>query len=550
MADEPTEPTLLRALITARHWQKFATFEAQFRRAARELAEQQQEPELAKVTVSSRQWERWYAGKVKTAPHPDACRVLEYMFGYSVQQLLAPASQPAATPSGHLEASNNNLVPAESSGTHIFSAVYRPLGWPVVAGEGAFSNPSLPGGVPYPDELTRLLLHLQPLTALGPDGTISAQARDATFTRLVQSLTTWAHTMKRRELLQILGWATTAAMASPTLTRLNADEQERVARAIAAPSRVDETVIEHIEEVLHHCLRQDDALGPQAALDTILAQRALVQTMLMECPSRLRPRLLSVYSDLTSLTGWLSFDLNDFDSAWYYYEQARTAAHEAHSSALGALVLCQMSHLAAWEHKPRVAIDHAVAAQRWAGYADDARLQAYAHQVAARAYAMDDWHTSPASCHAELEHAEACFDNGDTSNSIVHFNTHAQLLGDRSRCLLQLAEPTAAVASAQEALKLSDRSFVRNTAFTYLYLGRAHLQTGEVEQATVFVGDAVELTARNRSARLMEEVQGTLRDLQQWHDSKAVQELLERSHALVGHLDVRSVHTNGARHGS
>jgi transcriptional regulator with XRE-family HTH domain len=88
-AGEPYRPTLLRALITERHWQKFKTFEAQFQRAARELAEREGEPDLAKLTVSSRQWERWYAGNVKTGPHPDASRVLEHMFGYPIQQLLA-----------------------------------------------------------------------------------------------------------------------------------------------------------------------------------------------------------------------------------------------------------------------------------------------------------------------------------------------------------------------------------------------------------------------------------------------------------------------------
>jgi hypothetical protein len=375
---------------------------------------------------------------------------------------------------------------------------------------------------------------------------VSAQQRDTAFTRLVQSLTTWAHTMKRRELLQVLGWATTAAVASPPLTMLDSEEQERVARAIAAPGRVDETVIGHIEEVLRRCLRQDDALGPQAVLNTVLGQRALVQTMLMECPSKLRPRLLSVYSDLTGFTGWLSFDLKDFGSAWYYYEQARTAAHEAHDSALGALALCKMSHLATWEQKPRVAIDHAIAAQRWAGHTDDARLRAYAADVAARAYAIDDWHTSPSSCRAELEQAEAYVDQGDSdrlapgrapSASLVYFVTRAELLATQSRCLLQLADPVAAATKAQESLQLMDHSFVRNMAFATLYLGRAHLQNGEVEQATVSVGNAVELAVRNRSARLMDEVQGTLRDLHQRHqqDSRAVQELLERYHALTGH---------------
>jgi hypothetical protein len=86
------EPTLLRVLITGRHWQRFETFAAQFSRAARELAEQQGEPGITQVTVSSRQFERWFAGKVKTVPHPDSCRVLEYMFGYPVIQLLAPAN--------------------------------------------------------------------------------------------------------------------------------------------------------------------------------------------------------------------------------------------------------------------------------------------------------------------------------------------------------------------------------------------------------------------------------------------------------------------------
>src|SRR6266487_659497 len=89
------DPTLLRVLITERHWQKFPTVERQFRRAAAELADQQGEPELAKVTVSARQFERWYSGGLKTEPYPDACRVLEFMFGYPVGRLFAPAREAA-----------------------------------------------------------------------------------------------------------------------------------------------------------------------------------------------------------------------------------------------------------------------------------------------------------------------------------------------------------------------------------------------------------------------------------------------------------------------
>ena len=86
---EPSRPTLLRMLIMDRHWQRFQTFQAQFRHAARGLAERDHDPDIARLTVSSRQWERWYAGEVKTEPHPDASRVLESMFGYPIRQLLS-----------------------------------------------------------------------------------------------------------------------------------------------------------------------------------------------------------------------------------------------------------------------------------------------------------------------------------------------------------------------------------------------------------------------------------------------------------------------------
>jgi hypothetical protein len=86
-----SETTLLRALVRQRHWQRWPTFEAQFRRAAEALAKSEGEPRLGRTPVSQRQFERWYSGDVKTLPRPDACRVLEAMFGHSAADLLARA---------------------------------------------------------------------------------------------------------------------------------------------------------------------------------------------------------------------------------------------------------------------------------------------------------------------------------------------------------------------------------------------------------------------------------------------------------------------------
>lgn len=99
-------PTLLGTLLRDRHWRVFRTFEVQFARAARELAEREQEPGIAKVTVSPRTFERWHRGQVRSMPRPDASRVLEHMFGLPVQQLLGPADAAgSADPEGAAQAS-------------------------------------------------------------------------------------------------------------------------------------------------------------------------------------------------------------------------------------------------------------------------------------------------------------------------------------------------------------------------------------------------------------------------------------------------------------
>lgn len=150
-------------------------------------------------------------------------------------------------------------------------------------------------------------------------------------------------------------------------------------------------------------MRQDDALGPQAAPATVLAQRDLVRELLSSTGGPVRDQLLSLLANLSRFAGWLSFDLADYGAADGYYEVARTAAHDARNTELGIMVLCNMSHLATWRGRPRVGIGHALAAQGRAAQISDRRLRAYAFDVAARAFAKDRRERDAA---AALERAE------------------------------------------------------------------------------------------------------------------------------------------------
>lgn len=374
------------------------------------------------------------------------------------------------------------------------------------------------------DGLASLLPFLHELGALVDSSPGLAQDCDLAYNCLITSLSRWADTVKRRELLRLVGSAASTAAVAPMLPTLDPGEQQRVAGVLAAPSRVDATALEHIEAVLWHARRQDDVLGPQAALATVLSQRDVLGWLVNGCPAALRPRALALLGTASRLAGWLSFDLGDNRVAWSYYEHARGAAHEARDGALGAQVLCDMSKLATWQGTPRLGIDCAVAAQRWAARTDDLPLKAYAYQVAAVAYAAD----GQGHALSELEHAEGYLDDSGGGTSVVYFNDRAELALDRSRCCLRLGDSASAASAAQRGLALTNsprRDYSFYSALATLQLGGARLGAGEVTEAARVFGDVVVLAACDRSPRFTDSLCQCVRELEPWRDVRAVRDL-------------------------
>src|SRR5262249_7849693 len=132
---------------------------------------------------------------------------------------------------------------------------------------------------------------------------------------------------------------------------------------------------DHTEAIFRYCKRQEDALGSRAVLDTVVAQRNLVDKLLMGCPNDLRPRLLSLYSNMSSSVGFYLFDHNDFVGAISYHEEARAAAHEAGDIGLGVYALCEMSYISCCQNKRHAGIDFAAAAHSLANKTDDPLLR-------------------------------------------------------------------------------------------------------------------------------------------------------------------------------
>jgi hypothetical protein len=141
--------------------------------------------------------------------------------------------------------------------------------------------------------------------------------------------------------------------------------------------------------MLQRCKRQEDALGPRAVLQTVLAQRQLVDALLAECSDALRPRLLSIYSNMSSSVGTYYFHLDEPASAMRYCESARATAQEAGNTELAVYALCMMSHFASEQGKGYAAMDSAAVAQRLAGKTDDVLLEVCIAERFASAYGLD-----------------------------------------------------------------------------------------------------------------------------------------------------------------
>lgn len=81
-------PTLLKALLTEKHWQTHRTFCTEYDKAAKNV-----DPGLVGSAPSRAQLHRWLSGELIKLPYADHCRVLEQMFpGWSAKQLFEPVT--------------------------------------------------------------------------------------------------------------------------------------------------------------------------------------------------------------------------------------------------------------------------------------------------------------------------------------------------------------------------------------------------------------------------------------------------------------------------
>jgi tetratricopeptide (TPR) repeat protein len=295
---------------------------------------------------------------------------------------------------------------------------------------------------------------------------------------------------------------------------------------LSGAGQPDAWALERIRATLFEAMLLDDALGSPAAQGMVIAQQQVTEAMLRDCPDALRASMLSLYSEWIGLAGALAWDQNDYTTAARLYHWARDLAHEAEDSDGAGYMLAGLSQLAIWQGKPRIAVDHAVAASAWVAQSSDQGLKAYVAMRTAEACATAGQRKG---CLDALDSAtrvmENVADDLTPADSRAYYVSQAFLESYRGQCLSLLGDAAEAVEASRRAVAAIEPTRTRDLAMTLLELERALIQLGDIDEAAAAVGQAADLTARNRSPRLSNAIRDGRAALSPWSSSQCVREL-------------------------
>jgi len=559
-------PTLLRVLVAQRHWQKYETFVTQYERAAGELAVRDHDPRLRGLSIAKRQFGRWLAGTVKTAPYPDHCRVLEYLFGRPIYELFSPVSQGSEPPRA-------GIGPAvEIAGARVgpsVSATVTGGASPPEAGETGSWAAGLLQRTKRTGQDHDHGLHASPQHAVQDasfprvSDTVAAGGRvrlewNGGVTRVelpgvpggtIVELSEVGGGLQRRVLVKIGG----LLVAEALLSRIDA---ERIVWACSNPGTIDLQLVGDLRAVTLASVQEIHSASPVGLLAPARSHLEYLTGLLRAGPpSQVERPLRLVTGEAAIVAGWLAFLTNDRAEAQRCYDVASEQARQAGDELLAAQTRIPMSYL----HSPRYS------GQGRDGRPGDPaaalRLLDEASRASRRLSApMRGWLAGCAAAeHASLGAADAAraeLDHAADALADIRPGEERQFLAlwEPTRldsyaglCAILLADSRQAEETLRRALEHADPALVRHRIGILIDLGVACLLQRKLDEGCDDLGAASTLAAQHG----LPIVEGRILDVRrQWlsrhSDHPAVRALDERLHLALATTSRPLVSPRGA----
>ncbi|GAA4625960.1 hypothetical protein GCM10023196_032220 [Actinoallomurus vinaceus] len=162
--------------------------------------------------------------------------------------------------------------------------------------------------------------------------------------------------------------------------------------AATAGGRVDDPLVDQIEESIPRLQRLDDAFGGGRHLDYIGAQFRTVGLLIRNAADdRVRRRLLIAFTDIGQLAGWMALDAGKPGLCQRYLFTALRAAHDCGYGSMGAHILADLAYQSASQGDAADAVELGEAALKAASDAP-ASVRAAVMSRLSYAYAVADRH--------------------------------------------------------------------------------------------------------------------------------------------------------------
>ena len=298
---------------------------------------------------------------------------------------------------------------------------------------------------------------------------------------------------------------------------------------IAPPSpagRVDAPMIENTGLIVGGLRQQNAALGPSATVQTGLAMRAMMESVVKDAPSGLTGRAWVVYGDLAHLLGWMMFNMGQDEAARFYYDDARKAAYQADDYELAANILAAQAHLSMSAGDHQTAIDHAQAAEEAAKRSPSRRAKAYAADMTARVYASaGQGARSLAALERERKQMQR-IDWAEPGAERWGFYGPAFYWARESECHLLLGHPVEAADAGALAQQRFNPAYLHNNAMALARRAQAQVQFGDVPAACRALAEAARMATLAGSVRLTTEMTRAREQLAP-HESETIVQALD-----------------------
>ncbi|MBQ0900543.1 helix-turn-helix transcriptional regulator [Micromonospora sp. U21] len=307
---------------------------------------------------------------------------------------------------------------------------------------------------------------------------------------------------------------------------------ERLGYVLRHPGHVDLVAVAYLRERVRHLDERYDRT-PSTLLLAEAGQLHGQATFLESNSSgQVRRELAAAVAESATLMGQLVWDASqrrDHATSVTYFDQAISAARETRDVVTEANALLRKSYLALYgTRQPTVGLALTTRAAA-TSHRDSHVVAGLAQLHRAEAHAMLD---QARDCSDALGRAEAHFASVDADDPAVALfcpSHHARLAGS---CWLFLGKPDAAISALETARHLVATSH-KSTAVVLGNLALASILQRDVEAATSYLHQAVDVIERTRAGGGLTLAFAAARHLRPWRDEPLVQAVDDRLLTLM-----------------